>query len=129
MRRLTLLIAVTIGGLVLGACGSAGADGATSSTAAPVATSPPTTQALGAPPGMTLAQFTTSVRQQVVKGNHVAGVASFSCVLPNAWEPGKHFTCYAYKANNDAVGELQGTVLPTQKGDSWNANTEWRPGV
>jgi hypothetical protein len=85
----------------------------------------------GLPPGTSLSAFEAKILSTVqssgTDGFDTPSANSVSCVMPSNWAAGRTFSCYAYNSHGRAVGEVNGTVLPTSAGDTANWNSDWTP--
>jgi hypothetical protein len=85
----------------------------------------------GLPPGTSLSAFEAKILSTVqssgTNGFDTPSANSVSCVMPSNWAAGRTFNCYAYNSHGVELGEVNGTVLPTNEGDVANWNDEWVP--
>jgi hypothetical protein len=85
----------------------------------------------GTPPGTSLSSFESSILSQVkstgANGFDATSATTASCIMPSNWATGRTFKCFVYNSHGTGIGEVDGTILPTQAGDSWNSNNQWFP--
>lgn len=105
------VLALLVGGFVLGACGSSSSG--------------------GLPSGVTLSRFEASnlhqARARGADGFDVPSARSVSCIMPTSWQPGKTATCYVYDKSGVELGTITDTALPTQGSNAANWNAHWMP--
>jgi len=81
--------------------------------------------------GMTIAELQSNAKSNIIgpepSGFGAKGVTSVICHPPTTWAPGKTFTCFAYGASGNGIGQYQGTVEPNSANGEQVWNAQWVP--